>query len=32
MEKFNTENSVVKTTLVRDGSTTLNERIDFVSR
>ena len=30
MEKFNTENSVVKTTLVRDGSTTLNERIDLL--
>ena len=30
MERFNTENSVVKTTLVRDGSTTLNERIDLL--
>lgn len=30
MEKFNAENDVVKATLVRDGSTTLNERIDLL--
>ncbi len=30
MDKFNGENSVVKATLVRDGSTTLNERIDLL--
>ncbi len=30
MEEFNAENDVVKTTLVRDGSTTLNGRIDLL--
>ena len=30
MVKFNEENGVVKTTLVRDGSTTLNDRIDLL--
>lgn len=30
VEKFNAENEVVKATLVRDGSTTLNERIDIL--
>lgn len=30
METFNAENEVVQATLVRDGSTTLNERIDIL--